>query len=75
MNVLRSSEVAKRMASELAADEDVTSRMTGADLDEWVSVDEFTDINLWSDEYGALHATAYPVVAGQTLTDRWVQLF
>ena len=75
MNMLLARKVAKERASAFDASEEVARRIAGAELDEWVSVDDVTDIHLWSDMYGALHATVYPVVAGQTQTDRWVQLF
>jgi hypothetical protein len=61
VNAARAMETATARAKEL-------SGIAVSDMDDWLAIDDETDVNLWSDARGVLHATAYPVVGGQTKT-------
>jgi len=67
--------MADREAAKFAYTPNSDGRHINSGVDDWLTVDNETDVNLWSDMYGAIHATAYPVVNTQTQTDRGVQLF
>jgi len=44
----------------------------GEDLeDRWDSFDDETDINIWTDDDGIIHANSYDVVNKRIVTDHW----
>ena len=43
--------------------------------DEWESVSDDYDLNVWKDIEGHCHATIYNVVDGETDTSCWVTIF
>jgi len=45
---------------------------SNVDIDDyWDSFSEEEDVNIWIDDEGIIHANAYDVVDGKTITDHW----
>ncbi len=42
--------------------------------DHWLTWNEQTDINIWSDDQGYYHACAYDVIDGKTITETWTDI-
>ena len=45
------------------------------EVDEWFTLDEHNDLNIYTDLDGNMKVVVYPVVDGQTNTEVWKQLW
>lgn len=45
------------------------------DVDEWYTLDEHNDLNVYTDMDGNMKVSVYPVVNGETETSVWKQLW
>lgn len=52
-----------------------TRLMVLDEVDEWFTLDEHNDMNVYTDMDGNMKVVVYPVVEGQTKTEVWKQIW